>query len=170
MCASAIVVIVVVAFCGGCAPMEVGSVNHVATGSIRRSKAEYSSVVTDVNTHVMNTGTTLPNDPYNPTDLQALPYDPHPQTAHRFTGYGGADTGYGANTGYVANQQVQLQASAQGYEQQGHQSAMPGANRHHSAAEPPPPKYEEAIRPAAPGQTQTQGHSIPGSQQQPYGW
>lgn len=150
--------------------MEVGSDNHVATGSFRRPKAQYSSVVTDVNTHVMNSGTTLANDPYNPHDLQPLPYDPHPQTAHRFTGYGEAVTSYGANTGYGANQQVQPQAPAQGYGQQGPQSAMPGANRHHSAAEPPPPNYEEAIRPTAPDQTHTQGHPVPGSQQQPYGW
>ena len=152
--ASLIVLVVVVTLCGGCTPMEVGSDDHAASGGHNASDTQYSSVVTDVNSRVMSSGTTLPNDPYTP-QYQGLPYDPHPQTAHRFTGY---------STPPQAPTQPRL---AQMPSQQSYQSGMPGANRGYQAQELPP-SYNEAIQPSAPVQGQVAGRTSQPAQ--PYGW
>lgn len=156
VCACAIVLIVVLALCGGCTPMEVGSEDHAASGGRgKTNNTQYSSVVTDVNTHVMSSGTTLPNDPYMPHDRN-LPYDPHPQTAHRFTGY-------------ASNSQPQTPAQVV-HSEQSYQSGMPGANRPFTGGESPPPSYNEATQPTAPAQGQVGGRSGSVNQGQSYGW
>jgi hypothetical protein len=146
VCISLLVIVFIISLCGGCTPMEVGSDDHAAAGG-RKSNTQYSSVATDVNTHVMSSGTTLPNDPYMPNE-QALPYALHPQTAQNFTGY----------------QAQGNQSSTHGYNaQQGNQIA--GANRHFSESEPPPPNYFEAVQSGTPGQG-----GQPSAPAQQYGW
>lgn len=134
--------------------MEVGSDEHAASGG-RKSNSQYSSVATDVNTRVMSSGTTLPNDPYQPPS-QFLPYPLHPETAQNFTGY-------------QSQGQQHTGAGSQGYNaQQGYQAA--GANRHFSESEPPPPDYFEAVHSGTPARGQGQSGSQATAPAQQYGW
>lgn len=131
--------------------MEVGSEDHAASGG-NKSYTQYSSVATDVNTHVMSSGTTLPDDPYQPRE-EALPYPIHPQTPQTAQTF----------TGYQAPQQPSGAADHQGgTTQPGYQAS--GTHRHFSESEPPPPNYYEAMNTGGP-----QG-SQPSAPAQSYGW
>ncbi|WAR26432.1 hypothetical protein MAR_012136 [Mya arenaria] len=143
---SLLILVFILTLCGGCTPMEVGSDAHEAAGGQKSNNMpQYSGVATDVNTRVMQSGTTLPNDPYRHEDMQ-LPYAIHPQTAQTFTGYGSQDQGQNLNQG-----QGQGYGQAQGFgDQQQHSYEAHGTSTHRhvseTGAEPPPPSYEDTLR------------------------
>ncbi|KAL4228505.1 hypothetical protein ACF0H5_011553 [Mactra antiquata] len=147
---SSLVLIAVLALCGGCTPMEVGSDDHAASGG-RKSNVTYSGVCTDPNMRVLSSGTSLPNDPYQPGSDSALPYPLHPPTQHNFAGYESQSNNQG-QTGGQGQPGYQTQHS--------YQATGASSHRHFSETEPPPPAYHEAIQATAPQQpTQNQ-----------YGW
>ena len=169
-CISCVVLVLVLALCGGCTPMEVGSDQHEAAGG-NRSYMEspyYTMGTNNVNSRVLTSGTSVANDPYQPEDNAALPYPVRPQTDNNFAGY--QPQGYQQQHGYQQGFQQQ-QGYQQGYQQQqGYQSqqshqqqhgyqqqaSIPGANRHvMDESEPPPPSYNEALNSAGNQQNAT---------------
>ena len=129
--AAVITTVLIITLCGGCTPMEVGSDGHSAAGGKNyNSHSQYDSVATDANTKVLQSGTTLPNDPFQHDD-NSLPYALHPQgvpTDNNFTGYNAPP-------------------NALGYAGPGNQNAhRPGAHMPVGQSEPPPPNYYQATR------------------------
>lgn len=160
-CISVVGIVFLLSLCGGCTPMEVGSEHHAASGG-KHSSNYGGSYDTDANTRVLQSGTSLPCEPYRQQDQNQLPYALHPQgitTAQTFSGYTPTTGGYQqvatqpsapiSGGGYAGNQGVAGYHgdSSSGYQQQtSYQDNRPGANRHFSQNEPPPPDYDEAIR------------------------
>lgn len=125
--------VVIIAMCGGCAPMEVGSDTYAAVASSHRvDDAQSNSVVGNINTRVMTSGTTLLNDPYNSRNQTGYQSPMSQQAA-----------GYGNN---IAHQPSSYQSGSL-YDQSGAmQNHVMRSYSHRHTTESPPPDYSEAVR------------------------